>query len=85
MGKTNLDEYAMGSTTETSAFQVTRNPRNVDHAPGGSSGKPGLGTSVHESWTMQSYDDIDSVGYGVVSRTSHLLPRALPAQEINAE
>ncbi|CAB1117681.1 unnamed protein product [Ectocarpus sp. CCAP 1310/34] len=38
LGKTNMDEYGMGSTTETSAFQVTRNPRNIDHAPGGSSG-----------------------------------------------
>ncbi|CAM9749016.1 unnamed protein product, partial [Chrysoparadoxa australica] len=38
IGKTNMDEYAMGSTTETSAYQVTRNPRGLGHAPGGSSG-----------------------------------------------
>ncbi|CAN0236950.1 unnamed protein product [Ascophyllum nodosum] len=38
LGKTNMDEYAMGSTTETSAYQITRNPRNIEHAPGGSSG-----------------------------------------------
>ncbi|MCH9613630.1 MAG: Glutamyl-tRNA(Gln) amidotransferase subunit A [Chlamydiia bacterium] len=38
IGKTNLDEFAMGSSCEHSAYKTTHNPHNLDYAPGGSSG-----------------------------------------------
>ena len=69
LGKTNMDEFAMGSTTETSAFAVTKNPWDTEHVPGGSSGgscavtgiKPTYGT-VSRFGLVAYASSLDQIG-----------------------